>query len=205
MTIRQQTSYNKMTSSELIGEHIDLINEKMMLENELLHKDQLSSSDLEETESEYKHIVNELTILQQTLKKKMDNIDKFMVNLNKRKHLIVGEIEAQTFEMARLKKRKNAISSTLQYFNEHLLPSIIHEIGDKNGVFETNTARYKLYNSYGPVKIDEQLLGNDYKQVKMIDSINKAKARKDAIHAHKAGTQFPNGISIYQIEKVRRS
>jgi|TARA_Y100000310_G_scaffold228786_1_gene231095 hypothetical protein len=194
-----------MTSSELIGEHIDLINEKMMLENELLHKDQLSSSDLEETESEYKHIVNELTILQQTLKKKMDNIDKFMVNLNKRKHLIVGEIEAQTFEMARLKKRKNAISSTLQYFNEHLLPSIIHEIGDKNGVFETNTARYKLYNSYGPVKIDEQLLGNDYKQVKMIDSINKAKARKDAIHAHKAGTQFPNGISIYQIEKVRRS
>jgi hypothetical protein len=205
MTIRQQASYNKMTSSELIGEHIDLINEKMMLENELLHKDQLSSSDLEETESEYKHIVNELTILQQTLKKKMDNIDKFMVNLNKRKHLIVGEIEAQTFEMARLKKRKNAISSTLQYFNEHLLPSIIHEIGDKNGVFETNTARYKLYNSYGPVKIDEQLLGNDYKQVKMIDSINKAKARKDAIHAHKAGTQFPNGISIYQIEKVRRS
>ena len=205
MTIRQQTSYNKMTSSELIGEHIDLINEKMMLENELLHRDQLSSSGLEETESEYKHVVNELTILQQTLIKKMDNIDKFMVNLNKRKHLIVGEIEAQTFEMTRLKKRKNAISSTLQYFNEHLLPSIIHEIGDKNGVFETNTARYKLYNSYGPVKIDEQSLGDDYKQVKMVDSINKTKARKDAIYAHKAGTQFPDGISIYQVEKVRRS
>ncbi len=205
MTIRQQTSYNKMTSSELIGEHIDLINEKMMLENELLHRDQLSSSGLEETESEYKYVVNELTILQQTLKKKMDNIDKFMVNLNKRKHLIVGEIEAQTFEMTRLKKRKNAISSTLQYFNEHLLPSIIHEIGDKNGVFETNTARYKLYNSYGPVKIDEQSLGDDYKQVKMVDSINKTKARKDAIYAHKAGTQFPDGISIYQVEKVRRS
>jgi hypothetical protein len=194
-----------MTSSELIGEHIDLINEKMMLENELLHRDQLSSSGLEETESEYKYVVNELTILQQTLKKKMDNIDKFMVNLNKRKHLIVGEIEAQTFEMTRLKKRKNAISSTLQYFNEHLLPSIIHEIGDKNGVFETNTARYKLYNSYGPVKIDEQSLGDDYKQVKMVDSINKTKARKDAIYAHKAGTQFPDGISIYQVEKVRRS
>jgi hypothetical protein len=194
-----------MTSSELIGEHIDLINEKMMLENELLHRDQLSSSGLEETESEYKYVVNELTILQQTLKKKMDNIDKFMVNLNKRKHLIVGEIEAQTFEMTRLKKRKNAISSTLQYFNEHLLPSIIHEIGDKNGVFETNTARYKLYNSYGPVKIDEQSLGDAYKQVKMVDSINKTKARKDAIYAHKAGTQFPDGISIYQVEKVRRS
>jgi len=205
MTTRQQAPYNKMTSSELIGEHIDLLNEKMMLENELLHRDQLSADNLEETESEYQYVTNELTILQQTLKKKMDNIDKFMVNLNKRKHLIVGEIEAQTFEMTRLKKRKNAISSTLQYFNEHLLPSIIHEVGDRNGVFETNTARYKLYKSYGPVKIDEDLISDDYKKVQMVESVNKTKARKDAIDAHKTSAKFPNGISIYQVEKVRRS
>ena len=173
-----------------------LIGELMEVEQELLH-----------TEEEDR--INELEIerkkLQTTVRHKVQNIDHFMVEIKKREHLIDAEIEHLKDEISRLKTKRTGLERTQDFFNRKLLPAVIQEVGDENGVYETNTARYKLYETFGPVNIDHDTISNDFKKVEILEKVDKVKARKAAINAFKAGQDMPSGIDVNLVKRVRRT
>ena len=116
-------------------------------------------------------------------------------------HFYRQQVEALTKEIQRLKTRRRATNSLKDYFNKTLIPMVVEELGDDNGVYETDTARYKLYETFGPVAVvDDGLIPDEYKVVKMTESIDKKKARKDLTQ----GVDVP-GFFIEKVKRVRRS
>ena len=120
------------TTKELLGEYIDA-------EVELQIAD--TNEDLLEAEAKLQSIAG-------LIRRKTDGIDHFMLELSRREHLIDAEIEAIKGEIHRLQFRRKAVESTKKYFNGVLIPLIVEELGDENGVYETDTARYKLYETF---------------------------------------------------------
>jgi len=79
------------------------------------------------------------------------------------------------------------------------------EIGNEDGVYETNTARYKLYETFGPVDVDPHTISNDFKKVEIVEKLDKVKARKAAISAFNAESDMPQGINIKKVKRVKRT
>jgi len=179
----------KKPATQLVGELIDVEQELFLTQDED-RKDEL---------------LQEQKKLQTTIRHKISNIDYFMVEMKKREHLIDAEVESLKDEIQRLKNRRRGLERTQDFFNRQLLPAVIQEVGDENGVYETDTARYKLYESFGPVDIDHDTISNDFKKVEILEKVDKVKARKAAIDAFKAGQDMPPGIDIDTVKRVRRS
>ena len=177
------------TTKELVGELIDIEQQLEYAEDVDKHK---------ELQTEQKQ-------LQAQVKNKIENVDYFMVELNKKEHLIDAEVEALIDEIARLKTRRKGLERTKDYFNKELIPAVILEVGNDDGVYETNTARYKLYETFGPVIIDAHVLSDDFKKVEIVEKLDKVKARKAAISAFNAGQDMPPGIDINKIKRVKRT
>tara|TARA_Y100000034_G_C6898413_1_gene414728 strand:- start:1840 stop:2256 length:417 start_codon:yes stop_codon:yes gene_type:complete len=136
--------------------------------------------------------------------KKMDGIDYFQIELNKRNGLIHSEIDTYKNEIERLKRRQNVIERVDSYLKKEILPMVVKTLGNNEGVYETDTSRYKLYETYGPVNVDMEKASASYVKIKMTETIDKVRARKDAIAADKAG-QTLEGITINKVERVKRS
>ena len=179
---------NKSTT-ELIGELIDVEQELAITE------DSERQDELQEQQ----------TKLQTQVKHKVENIDYFMVELNKREHLVDAEVEALKDEIHRLKTRRRGLERTKDFFNKKLLPAVIEEVGNEEGVYETGTARYKLYETFGPVDVDAHVISNDFKKVEIVEKLDKVKARKAAISAFKADEDMPPGIDIKLVKRVKRT
>jgi arginyl-tRNA synthetase len=178
---------SKETTRDLINEFIDVEIEKET--GGLL--DLPTSCDID----------NKLSIVKGKIKKKTEGIDRFMVELNRKEHLIDAEIEAIKDEMNRLKFRRKAIESMKKYFNNELIPMIVDQLGDENGVYETDTARYKMFETWGPVVVhNEDMIPDEYKVVKQTEMINKIKAKEKL----KLGEVIP-GLGISKVKRVRRS
>jgi len=174
----------KKTTKQLIGDFIDL-------------ECQLEYAD---NQDEVNIIDTALTVTKKDISRKLDGIDHFMVNIDKKVHLIDAEVEALNKEIQRLKVRRRATESLKKYFNQTLIPMVVEEVGE-NGIYETDTARYKLYETFGPVAVsDEDSVPDEYKVVKMTTSIDKKKARKELTQ----GTYIP-GFFIEKVKRVRRS
>ena len=78
---------------------------------------------------------------------------------------------------------------------------VVNELGDENGVYETGTARYKLYETYGPVVVvDEKQIPDEYKVMEYVEKVDKKTARKDLTK----GVAIP-GFHIEKVKRVRRS
>jgi len=182
------------TTKELVGELID-VNQEIEWLGQLPDLDMDSLKKLEE---------HRMTLHRQ-VRNKLDNVDYFMVELSKREHLIDAEVEALKEEIDRLKSRRRGLEKTMDYFNKTLLPAVILEIGNDDGVYETNTARYKLYETYGGVEVDPHGVSDDFKKVHFTEKLDKVKARKAAISAHKAGDDMPEGINISRVKRVKRT
>ncbi len=175
----------KRTTKELLGEYIDL---------EIQAEYSTDDSDITE-------VITAMETVKQTIRKKVDGIDHFMLELSRREHLIDAEIEAIKSEEVRLKVRRKAVQSLKGYFNNTLIPMVVEELGDENGVYETDTARYKLYETWGPVIImNEDEIPDDFKKVVMTDAIDKKKAREVLVK----GASIP-GFSISKVKRIRRS
>tara|TARA_Y100001938_G_scaffold55226_2_gene77042 strand:+ start:5024 stop:5593 length:570 start_codon:yes stop_codon:yes gene_type:complete len=180
----------KLSSRDLIGS---------LIESEL-ELDLISCSDM--TEDERK---NQIAAIEQGVKEikkelsnKVSGIDYFMLELNKKDNIIDAEIDTLMKEVKRLRTRKKAIKKTEDYMNKELLPMIVETAGE-NGVFNTNTTRYKLYETWGKLEvIDEDAIQDKYKRYKV--EIDKKNARKDVIDAAENGM----GISGFKIEKTKR-
>tara|TARA_R100000458_G_C8277825_1_gene253546 strand:+ start:4683 stop:5222 length:540 start_codon:yes stop_codon:yes gene_type:complete len=175
----------KKTTRELIGDYIDLdIERQMVTDNE-----------------EQLEVEAQLQKVQGQIRKKVDGIDHFMLELSRREHLIDAEIEAIKSEQSRLRVRKKAVEGMKDYFNKQLLPMIVDELGDENGVYETGTARYKLYETYGPVVItNPDDIPDAFKKVEMVEKIDKKEARKVLTQ----GNDIP-GFYAEKVKRVRRS
>jgi hypothetical protein len=180
------------TAKQLLGEYIDA-----ELEVEL--------ANAEEDPSLFAQKSDALQVIRHQIQQKFDNIDYFMIELSRRDNLLVAEIDTLKTEIKRLTNRKNALKRTDDYFKTCLLPMIVEEVGDENGVFETNTARYKLYETFGPVLVDEARCPAEFKKVNIIESIDRKKARAFAMDAVKNGKPLPDSISIEKVKRVRRT
>ena len=191
----------KMTTMELVNEYIDV--HQWMSNLSLLEPDP-ESAHSDEWQDDFNNASTSLKNVQRIIREKITKVDKFVVNLSKKEHLIDAEIEAYKDEIDRLKNRKSSLEGLKKFFNEYLLPIVVMELG-KDGVWETNIARYKLYETYGGVDIDPDVISDDYKKVEIKESIDRAKARKIAMSHDKAGKELPAGITIKKIKRVRRS
>ena len=176
-----------MTTKELVGEYID---------TEVRKEYASTHEEVDECDVSLQRIHNQL-------ERKVDGIDYVVMEMDTKVSLVEAELGVLDKEIKRLKSRKNAIKRAKSYFNEVILPVVIKEVGTDN-VFETDTARYKLYQTYGKVDVNELECPKDYLKVKMIEDIDRKKARKDAIKSHKEGKEIP-GIKISLVDRVRRS
>ena len=182
------------TTKEIVGELID-VNQQM----ELLEK--RPDIDMEE----HKLLEEKRMPLHKQVRTKIQNVDYFMMELNKKEHLIDAEVEALKDEIDRLRSRRKGLERTKDFFNKNLLPAVIMEIGNDDGVYETDTARYKLYETFGPVDVDPHVISDDFKKVEIVEKLDKVKARKAAISAFNAGQEMPPGIDIDKVKRVKRS
>ena len=178
-----------MTSRELIGELIGL---KMELQY-------LPPHEIEETEP----IINQIKVLEKQLVEKVDNINHFIVELKTRRELCNAEVTYYKEEIDRLKAKDAQIKSIDEYLTKVLLPNIIREVG-KDNVLETPTTRFKLYQSFGKVEIDEGMCPREYIKIKQTEYVDKKQAREDAKKAYEKGEKIP-GINISKVDRIRRT
>ena len=89
------------TTKEIVGELID-VNQQM----ELLEK--RPDIDMEE----HKLLEEKRITLHKQVRTKIQNVDYFMMELNKKEHLIDAEVEALKDEIDRLKSRRNGLQRT---------------------------------------------------------------------------------------------
>ena len=170
----------------------DLVNQYIDLEMEREFSD-------EEVQTE---ITQDLAVVQKELAKKVDNIDHYILELNRQENLIDAEIQTLTTEIKRLRNRKNAINKTEDYFNKVLIPMIIKTLGE-DGVLRTDTTRYKLYTTWGPIEVtNEDDVPDEYKRYKV--EIDKKGVRKKLIEAAENDLGIA-GFKIEKVERIRRS
>ena len=142
----------KLTTRDLIGTLIDL-------EEDMLY---------EESEEQQTMIQEGITKVKKEISRKVEGIDYFALEMSRQSSLIDAEIKTMTDEVKRLRMKKNAIKRTEDYFNKVLLPMIIETAGNE-GVFKTDTAKYKLYETWGPIEVDdEEMVPDEYKRAKIM-------------------------------------
>ena len=178
------------STKELVGELMEVEQQISMADQESLEHDKL---------------LKERLTLQREVKAKIQNVDYFMLELNKKEYLLDAEVEALKDEINRLKGRKNSLQRCKDFFNKQLLPAVIEEIGNEDGVYETDTARYKLYESFGPVAINPDKIKDEFKKVEILEKLDKVKARKAAIEAYNSNSEMPKGIDIGKVKRVKRT
>ncbi len=182
----------KETAKKIVGEYMDVIMELSIVDAD--DKEQCTKLELKRDS------------LQTKMKDKVKGIDYFSQNITQRDYLLSAEIEAHKDEIERLRTRQKALTATNDYLNKVLLPMLIEELGDNNGVLETDTARYKLYETYGSVIVtDQDKVPNDFIKTKITQTIDKAKARKVCMQLHRENTELPDGLSITKVKRVKRS
>ena len=180
----------KLTTRDLVETLIDL-----ELETDLLQTSEIRE---EERENMLVTINESIKTVKNQIANKASGIDHMIVAMNKKASLIDAEIKSYMDEVKRLRNRKAAIKRTEEYFNKELLPMIVETAGNDR-VFETDTTRYKLYQTWGALEVmDPDAIPDKYKRYKV--EIDKKGARKDVIDAAENGL----GISGFKIEKTKR-
>ena len=118
--------------------------------------------------------------------------------MNRQSSVIDSEISVMNDEIKRLRAKKNAIKRSNDYLNKTIIPMIIETAGN-DGVFKTDTTRYSMYETWGPLEVtDEGMIPDEYKRAKI--EVDKKGARKAVIEA----TENNLGIAGFSIEKVKR-
>ena len=181
---------NKPTTKDLIGDLISLEIDKELLE--------VSETEVGQHDEELAEIAQSIDDTKSLIAKKTSGIDYFILEMNKKSNLIDAEISTLMDEVKRLRTHKKAIKRSEDYLNKELIPMIIETAGN-DGIFETDTTRYKLYETWGPIEVtDENEIPDQYKRYKV--EIDKKGARKDIIDLAENGM----GISGFRIEKTKR-
>jgi hypothetical protein len=166
-----------------------------------LNLDILYGDDSEETHYALMDAKGELVDL---LKTKTDNIDTVVEMTDRRIGALKGEYEVMQEELKRMSKRIKAAEIHKRYLGETLLPAIIYAIGTEDGRLVTKRAKYKMYETFGPVVIDELFLNDEYYKTTTTKMVDKKKAREAAKAAWNEKTTIP-GALITKVTRVKRS
>ena len=188
----------KRTTKDIIGDYID--NENYI--------DYITKTEDSPSENYTKAMVRyeeSRKTLELEVRNKIDKVDHVVLEVKRKEHLIDAEVDALKNEIDRLKRRKHAVIRFKDFVNKVLLPMVIARVGNEAGVWETDVARYKLYETYGPVDVNPTICSKDFIKVEIKESIDRVKARNAAISADKAGKALPDGIEIFKVKRVRRS
>ena len=188
----------KRTAKDIIGDYID--NENWI--DYISKSDEITNEQIKEKLSVYEETK---TKLEKEIRNKIEKIDHVVLEVKRKEHLIDGEMEALKDEIDRLKMRRKGIGKFKDFVNKVLLPMIVEEVGNENGVWETDVARYKLYETFGPVDVNPNIASSDFMKTEIRTSVDKVKARNAAISSFKAGKKLPDGINISKVKRVRRS
>jgi len=184
------------TSRELIDKYIETELEKDYAEMD-------STLDDSEKAEIVQSLDESLEEQKAVLSRKVDQVDSFTLELSRQQGLIDGEIMSIRNELNRLLSRKKAIKRSEEYFKSVILPMIIETCGN-DGILKTDSARYKLYDTWGPLEItDEEMIPDEYKRYKV--EIDKKKARKDVIAAKEEGNLGIAGFDINKKKRIRKS
>ena len=185
---------NKLTTRDLVGTLIDLTNDREFLEQ--------TQGDDPGFAEEVKPIDEAIVKIKKEMATKISGIDYMIVEMNRKKDLMKAEVSSYMDEIKRLRNRQKSIQKVEDYFNKELLPMIIDTAGN-DGVFETDTTRYKMYETWGPLQVtDEDAINDNYKRYKV--EIDKKGARNDAIEAAENGMGL-SGFKIERTKRIRRS
>ncbi|MBT7929791.1 hypothetical protein HN682_07755 [Candidatus Peregrinibacteria bacterium] len=174
-----------MTTKEQINEIIDL-------ENDLL---------LEPDDPE---IQSDLDVARKRLAIKVDNVDNFVMTINEEIAVMTAQLDVHKKEVERMRNRLKSINKTKSYFDEVLLPMAINTIGT-DGILQTKTARYKIYETFGKTHVDPDVLEDIYWRTKTTKEPNVSMLRKICIKNYAEKKDFPKGVKMYRLQKVRRS
>jgi hypothetical protein len=182
----------KLTSRDLVGMLIDLEEELEYVQNNVVLDTEVKVADIE----------SRIDAVKKQITNKVEGLDYFIVEMNRQEALIASEINTLQDEIKRLRVKKNAVKRTEDYFNKILLPMIIETAGN-DGVFKTDTAKYKLYETWGPIEVtDEDAVPDQYKRAKI--EVDKKGARKAIIEAAENNMGIA-GFAIRKVKRVRRS
>ena len=183
----------KLTSRDLIGALIDLEEEKEWLEMQFD-----PDNDTHDVHGAIVKVDANIQQIRGEIGRKIDSIDYFVVEMNRQSSVIDSEISVMNDEIKRLRAKKNAIKRSNEYLNKTIIPMIIETAGN-DGVFKTDTTRYSMYETWGPLEVtDEGMIPDEYKRAKI--EVDKKGARKAVIEA----TENNLGIAGFSIEKVKR-
>lgn len=140
------------------------------------------------------------------LKNKITKIDKVMLDMSKREFLIDAEVEALTQEIDRLKTRKRALNRFKEFVNKFIIPWAIEKLG-KDNKWETDYAKYTLYETWGPLKILAKLedVPEEFRKVEILESVDKKLARTEALKNHEEGKGDLSWCYLPRVRRIRRS
>jgi len=155
-------------------------------------------------EPDNEEVKQELNKARQNLSIKVDNVDSFVMSINEEIAVLTAQLEVHKKEVDRMRNRLKSINRTKQYFDEVLLPMAIDTIG-KDGILQTKTARYKIYETFGKTHVDENELEEIYWKEKIEKRPNVSLLRKICIKNYSENKDFPKGVKIYRLRKVKRS
>ena len=112
----------KLTSRELVSTLIELELDRKFLEQ--------TQGDDPGFVEEIKPIDEAIIKIKKEMTNKVSGLDHMILEMSKRKDLIDAEIGSLMKEVTRLRRRKDAIKRTEDYFNKNLLPMIIETAGN---------------------------------------------------------------------------
>ena len=188
----------KRTTRDIIGDYIDN-------ENYIDYLEKTENVDSDEYSTKLTQYEESRKALELEIRNKIDKVDYVVLEVKRKEHLIDAEVDALKNEIDRLKQRKRSINKFRDFVNKILLPMVIEEVGNADGVWETDVARYKMYETYGPVDVNPEICSRDFIKVEIKESIDRVKARNAAISADKNDKPMPDGIEINKVKRVRRS
>ncbi len=166
------------------------------IEFELLTNTELSDEDIAELNGYLSDAYFEM-------EKKVENYDAYLLSIEENRAVIDARIRVQMDELDRLRRKRDAIDKSKDYFYKQILPKTIRRLGDGEK-FVTETATYKFMKKFGKLVVENMnLIKPTYlKQPPMV--VDGVKARSAAIAAHKAGTK-EEGFHVYEEQYVKRS
>ena len=145
----------------------------------------------------------ELNDLHLEMEQKVDNIDDFMLDLDKQQALIQAELDVINKEAERLRRKRTSIEKTQSYFDKNLLPRIIERFGNGHE-YKTDTRTYRFATKHSKLIVDDPALIAEEYLIPQPPKVDGRKARADAIKACKEGLEIA-GFHVYEERYVKKS
>ena len=101
-------------------------------------------------------------IILDLLLQKVDNIDNFVIHLEEKMAKLDAVKKVHKDEADRIQKRINSVKTLKDRMNKVFIPMIIETVG-KDGVLETSSARYSMYETWGKMLYDPKKVPEDYR------------------------------------------